>query len=213
MNSRFFMLMFATSGNERNETKFQSFYDVKDAEAVVQDWLMRYCGMECVPADQEEAVRAANGGELPEDVFLCPTVKEPKDLVKYNGFYDYESLGLFNLFLTPVYDKETALQFRGGMNKEYGIDAEWSERSDKMMAYLDTFVASFEDDTIDITETEKAMQDFLVQGGFSLFEDAGDPDFGLSGGMNQWDGMDSMGSMGSMGGMDGVPGMGGRNLW
>ena len=47
----------------------------------------------------------------------------------------------------------------------------------------------------------------------ALFEDAGDPDFGLSGGMNQWDGMDSMGSRGSMGGMDGVPGMGGRNLW
>ena len=45
MKDRFYMLMLATSGNERNETKFEDYQDVKEAEAVVQDWLVRYCGM------------------------------------------------------------------------------------------------------------------------------------------------------------------------
>ena len=45
----------------------------------------------------------------------------PGDVYK-RQFYDYESLGMFNLFLTPVYDTESARQFRASMNKEFGID-------------------------------------------------------------------------------------------
>ncbi len=170
MKDRFYMLMLATSGNERNETKFEHYQDVKEAEAVVQDWLVRYCGMEVIPYGQEEAVRGANDGRLPEDAFLCPLVEKPQDLVKYNGFYDYGSLGVFNLFLTPVCDKEDAQRFCNGMNKEYEIDKEFSQRADQMMEQLHTFVRSFEDETVDPGEAEAAIRTFLLQGGFSLFD-------------------------------------------
>ena len=111
-------------------------------------------------------LREANGGQLPETAFLCPEVREPADLAKYNGFYDYESLGMFNLFLTPVYDTESARQFRASMNKEFGIDQEYSGRADRLLAHLETFVNSFSDPGLDYTEAEEAIRTFLVQGGF-----------------------------------------------
>ena len=170
MSKHFFVLMYATSGNERNITRFQSYHSLEEAVDVVHEWLEKTCAMDLIPAAQEAEIRAENGGELPESAFVVPEVKEPKDLVKYNGFYDYESLGMFNLFLTPVYDYNTALRFKNGMNKEFGIDQEWSERADRMMEHLKTFVHSFEDPTVDYSQAEEAMRTFLVQGGFSLFD-------------------------------------------
>lgn len=170
MNKGFYMLMLATSGNERNETRFEHYQDVSQAEAVVQDWLERYCGMELIPFGGEAAVRGANGGELPEDAFLCPEVSTPQDLTRYNGFYNYGSLGVFNVFLTPVYDLETARRFCSGMNKEYEIDQEFSERADRMMEHLRTFQRSFEDESVDAAPAAEAMRTFLLQGGFSLFD-------------------------------------------
>lgn len=170
MHKGFYMLMLATSGNERNENHFEHYKNVEQAEALVQDWLRRYCGMEVIPFGGEEAVRKANDGKLPEDAFLCPEVKIPQDLPKYNGFYNYGSLGVFNLFLTPVYDKETAQRFCSGMNKEYEIDQEFSERSDRMMEHLRTFENSFEDETVDAAGAVEAIRTFLLQGGFSLFD-------------------------------------------
>lgn len=167
---KFYMLMLATSGNERNETSFESYETVEAAQTVVQTWLRNYCGMEVIPFGGEEAVRAANHGALPEDAFLCPQVEAPQDLTKYNGFYNYESLGVFNVFLTPVYDAATARRFCGGMNKEYEIDKEFSERADRMMEHLRTFQRSFEDETVDATEAVEAIRTFLLQGGFSLFD-------------------------------------------
>ena len=120
--------------------------------------------------DTMAALREANGGQLPETAFLCPEVREPADLAKYNGFYDYESLGMFNLFLTPVYDTESARQFRASMNKEFGIDQEYSGRADRLLAHLETFVNSFSDPGLDYTEAEEAIRTFLVQGGFPLFD-------------------------------------------
>lgn len=170
MSHHFFLLMYGTSGNERNETRFQSFTRVEDAVSMVQTWLKNYCGMDCVPAEQEETLREKNGGTLPEDVFLCPTVKEPKDLAQYNGFYNYQSLGVFNLFLTPVYDTASAQKFQGGMIKEFGIDQEYSDRADRILAHLSTFVSSFADASIDYAETEQEIGRFLMQGGFDLFD-------------------------------------------
>ena len=166
----FYMLMLATSGNERNETSFEHYDTPAQAEVMVQTWLTRYCGMEVIPFGEEGAVRAANNGKLPEDAFLCPDVKEPQDLARYNGFYSYDSLGVFNVFLTPIYDKTTAQRFVNSMNKEYEIDQEFSERSDQMMEHLRTFVASFEDETVDAAPAVEAMRTFLLQGGFSLFD-------------------------------------------
>ena len=120
MNDHFFVLMYATSGEERNVTRFASYTNVQDVVDMVNDWLTKCCYMDCyLPGEQEETLKAQNGGKLPETAFQCPEVKTPADLEKYNGFYDYESLGMFNLFLTPVYDTATAKKFCGGMNKEF----------------------------------------------------------------------------------------------
>ena len=174
MSEHFFVLMYATSGNERSITRFQSYRSLEEAISVIHEWLEKTCAMDLVPAAKEAEVREANGGELPESAFVVPEVREPKDLVKYNGFYDYESLGVFNLFLTPVYDHDTAERFKNGMNKEFGIDQEWSDRADRMMEQLKVFVSSFDDPAVDFTEAEEAMRTFLVQGGFSLFDGMGE---------------------------------------
>ena len=170
MGDHFFLLMYATSGEERNVTRFTSYRRVEDAVAMVKEWLEKACCMDCYPAAEEAALREANGGQLPETAFLCPEVREPADLAKYNGFYDYESLGMFNLFLTPVYDTVSARQFRASMNKEFGIDQEYSGRADRLLAHLETFVNSFSDPDLDYTEAEEAIRTFLVQGGFPLFD-------------------------------------------
>lgn len=168
---RFFVLMQAMSGNDRHETRFEHYHSLAEAEAMVQGWMSRYMAVDCIPHDQVEGVKAENGGKLPESTFPCPEVKEPKDLMKYNGYYNLGGLGLiFHLFLTVVHDTETALQFRGAMNREFRIDAEFSERSDRMMAHLQTFVDSFENPDLDITEAEEAIRDFWKKDGFNPFE-------------------------------------------
>ena len=176
MSDHFFVLMYATSGAEREVTRFQSYHDVNDVVKMVHEWLECCCAVDCIPAAQEAEVRAKNGGELPEMAFICPEVKEPKDLAQYNGFYDYESMGVFNIFLTPVYDRVTAEKFRAGMLKEFGIDQEYSERSDRMMEHLDTFVNCFDDPSIDYSEAEAAIYDIIMKGGFDLFGGDGEPD-------------------------------------
>ncbi len=172
MGDHFFVLMYATSGEERNVTSFASYHDVKDVENFVQQWLSKECYMDCYYAGaEEESLRAVNGGELPETAFLCPEVREPADLVRYNGFYDYESLGMFNIFLTPVYNMETAKKFRWSMNQEFGIDQEFSQRADRLLEDLDTLIQSFSDPSLDYSQAEDAVRTFLVQGGFPLFEE------------------------------------------
>lgn len=175
MNDHFFVLMYATSGEERNVTRFASYTNVQDVVDMVNDWLTKCCYMDCyLPGEQEETLKAQNGGELPETAFQCPEVKTPADLEKYNGFYDYESLGMFNLFLTPVYDTATAKKFCGGMNKEFGIDQEYSDQADRMLEHMDTLVKSFEEPGTDYAAAEEAIRTFLMQGGFSLFDEFGE---------------------------------------
>ena len=171
MSQRFFVLMQAMSGNDRHETRFVHYDALADAEAMVQDWMARYMAVDCIPYDQVEQVKAENGGELPESMFPCPEVKSPPDLMKYNGYYNLGGLGrIFHVFLTVVHDKESAIRFRGVMNREFRIDVEYSERADRMLAHLQTLVDSFEDPTIDITEAEEAIQKFWKNDGFNPFE-------------------------------------------
>ena len=137
MGDHFFLLMYATSGEERNVTRFTSYRRVEDAVAMVKEWLEKACCMDCYPAAEEAALREANDGQLPETAFLCPEVREPADLA---------------------------------MNKEFGIDQEYSGRADRLLAHLETFVNSFSDPGLDYTEAEEAIRTFLVQGGFPLFD-------------------------------------------
>lgn len=171
MGQRFFVLMQAMSGNDRHEIRFEHYNNLEEAEAMVQEWMSRYMAVSCIPFDQVEQTKAQYGGQLPESLFPCPEVKEPKDLMQYNGYYNLGGLGLiFHVFLTVVWDKESALAFRGAMNREFRIDAEYSERSDRMMAHLKTLVDSFENPDLDITEAEAAIRDFWRNDGFNPFE-------------------------------------------
>lgn len=174
MGKHFFVLMYGTNEFEKDVTRFQSFHSLDEVTKMVNDWLERACGVECVPCGQEDAVRKAHDGVLPEMAFLCPEIREPGDLVKYNGFYDYEGIGVFSLFLTPVYDHPTAVKFRGSMIKEFAIDQDLSEEADRMMELLDLFVASFDDEALDYAPAEKGIWNFLMMGGFSLFGDGAD---------------------------------------
>ncbi len=171
MNDRFFVLMQAMSGNDRHETTFKSYHSLEEAEAMVQGWMARYMAVDCVPYDQVEKVKADHQGHMPEGMFACPEVKEPKDLMKYNGYYNLGGLGLiFHVFLTVVDDTESAIQFRGCMNREYRIDVEYSKRADEMLAHINTLVKSFEDPSIDVAEAEAAIEAFWKRDGFNPFE-------------------------------------------
>ena len=171
MNDRFFVLIYGTSIKGKDFTHFSSYHNVQDVVDLVRDWLERFCGMDCYTPQEEAALRAANGGELPETAFLCPEVTTPAELARYNGFYNYESLGQFNLFLTPVYDTLTAKQLRVGMNREFGIDKDFSAPAERLWAHLDDFVNSFSDPDLDYAEAEEDIRNFLVRGGFALFND------------------------------------------
>ena len=171
MHDRFFVLMLAMSGNDRHEHTFKHSNSLEEAEAMVQGWMSRYMAVDCVPYDQVEKVKAENGGHMPEGMFACPEVKEPKDLMKYNGYYNLGGLGLiFHVFLTVVDDEESAIQFRGCMNREYRIDVEYSKRADEMLEHINTLVKSFADPSIDITEAEAAIEEFWKRDGFNPFE-------------------------------------------
>ena len=66
MNDHFFVLMYATSGEERNVTRFASYTNVQDVVDMVNDWLTKCCYMDCyLPGEQEETLKAQNGGKLP----------------------------------------------------------------------------------------------------------------------------------------------------
>lgn len=171
MSNRFFVVMQAMSGNDRHETRFQSFTSLQEAEAMIQGWMTRYMAIDCIPADQVEEVEKANGGELPDGAFACPEVKVPKDLMKYSGYHNAGGLGyLFNMFIYVADDKESALKFRGDLNREYRIDTEYSARADRMLGYLNTFVESFEHPELDVAEAEAAILDFMKKDGFNPFE-------------------------------------------
>ena len=171
MNDRFFVLIQTMNDNDRHETTFKHYNSLEEAEAMVQGWMSRYMAVDCVPYDQVEKVKAENGGHMPEGMFACPEVKEPKDLMKYNGYYNLGGLGLiFHVFLTVVDDEESAIQFRGCMNREYRIDVEYSKRADEMLEHINTLVKSFVDPSIDVTEAEAAIEDFWKRDGFNPFE-------------------------------------------
>ncbi|MBR5534981.1 MAG: hypothetical protein IKU62_09075 [Ruminiclostridium sp.] len=171
MNDRFFVLMQAMSGNDRHETRFEEFHSLADAEAMVQGWMTRYMAVDCVPYDQVDAVRAENGGILPEMTFPCPKVEKPQDLMGYNGYYNLGGLGLiFHVFLTVVDDEESALRFRGVMNREFRIDTEYSARADKMLGHLNNLVNCFKEEGKDVTEDVDAIRDFWKRDGFNPFE-------------------------------------------
>ena len=81
MGDHFFLLMYATSGEERNVTRFTSYRRVEDAVAMVKEWLEKACCMDCYPA-AEEAIRTflVQGGfplfdpeeEGASDIFVIP---------------------------------------------------------------------------------------------------------------------------------------------
>ena len=69
-----------------------------------------------------------------------------------------------------MYDTATAKRFRAEMDKEFSISSNFSEEADRLMSALETFVNAFEDNSIDDTAAEAEIRNFILQGGFSLFD-------------------------------------------
>ena len=65
MGDHFFLLMYATSGEERNVTRFTSYRRVEDAVAMVKEWLEKACCMDCYPAGGQRRPAAGDGFPVP----------------------------------------------------------------------------------------------------------------------------------------------------
>ena len=52
-----------------------------------------------------------------------------------------------------------------------GSDPDFSAPAERLWAHLDDFVNSFSDPDLDYTEAEEDIRNFLVRGGFALFND------------------------------------------
>lgn len=224
---RFYVLWNAMDIFNKDRVELYTFDDPAECVRVIHEWLEKKNNLECIPAAQEAAVRAANNGELPEMAFLCPEVNEPMDLEKYNGFYTIDAMSncVFNLFLMVICDREKAERFKLDMSREYGIGADFSEAGDAIRASLNTFVESFDDPSIDPAEAVEAIRKFIGYGGFDVFSDCasywpdvmdpsrGDnllgPEYGSGFGAGNDFGMGGPGGMGGGFDMGGFGGMGG----
>ena len=144
------------------------FHSLKEAEAYVQDWLMKKCAVECISEARAEEVRERLGGKLPEMALVCPTLREPADLVKYNNFYFFGEGGNISLFMEVIWDETTAKRFVGSVIKEYKLDTTFSEEADEMMDMLDVMVESFRSDA-DASPLLEKLNALIAQGGLSLF--------------------------------------------
>lgn len=171
MRSDYFVLMNASgvTSNEKVVTRFRRFQTMEEAEAMIRDWLEYFLDVRCVPESQEAELRKTHYGMLPEDVFLCPTVEKPADLVKYNDFYDLGGLGrIFNILLSPVYDGESARRVCSDIDQEYGISGKSSEEGRRIKASLDAFLIAFQQDAPVDSEVEETLMEFIERGGFSI---------------------------------------------
>ena len=56
------------------------------------------------------------------------------------------------------------------MNREYRIDTEYSTRADRMLANLQSFVDYFKDRSLDISQAEAEIREFMKRDGFNPFE-------------------------------------------
>ena len=69
MNDHFFVLMYATSGEERNVTRFASYTNVQDVVDMVNDWLTKCCYMDCyLPGEQEETLPGGQDSGGPGEI-------------------------------------------------------------------------------------------------------------------------------------------------
>ncbi len=66
------MLMYATSGEERNVTRFTSYRRVEDAVAMVKEWLEKACCMDCYPAAEEAGPAGGQRRPTAGDGFPVP---------------------------------------------------------------------------------------------------------------------------------------------
>jgi hypothetical protein len=162
MKEHLFLSVSCQSQTEEEETLgLLEFDDFSGADAYLRDWLTRVCGMDCFTgAAEEAALRAQNGGELPEYSFACPAVDSPADLEGYNGFYFRESAGAFSLFVIAIYDTDSARRFRGQCVREFRLDQTPDEEGDERIADLRTLERSFTEE-VDYAEAAQRVDTLL----------------------------------------------------
>lgn len=166
---RMFLCINATNQNVATLSRFLAFDTPQQADAYVRDWLSRSCGLDCYTGREEEAaLRAKNGGELPEFSFACPEIVSGADLERYNGYHYFASGGAIQLFLVALYDTQSALRFRREITKEYALDKTDSEEADEMIAMLERLQASFEEE-LDDSEALQKVDELIRNEGLPLF--------------------------------------------
>ncbi len=149
-----FLCMQAVNQGNTSVSSFLSFEDVKDAEQHIKTWIEQSCGLEF--------------GDDPSTEFQCPEVMKPEDLMQYNGYYHYDGLGSFELFLFSVHDEKSAKHFARDVIKEYELDKTFDDEADEMIEFLRQIEQSFIEQT-DFTEARKRINDFIQNGGLRLF--------------------------------------------
>lgn len=168
MKDHIFLCMSALNQATVGGSMLLEFQTFKEAEQHIRDWLERSCGLECYRAEEEEKVRAEIQGDLADFLFFCPEVENPSDLKKYNGFYYHASGGSFHLFVMPIYDEQSAAQFRKEVTKEYELDKTFSEEADTILEMLETLERSFKEE-VDYTEALHQVDTLLRNEGLSFF--------------------------------------------
>lgn len=147
MNQHIFLSIHAVNQWDTGCTQLLAFPTEKEAEAYLQNWLTKSCGLDCYTGQEEEAhLRAENGGELPELSFACPEVKKPADLEAYSGYHYYGTGGAISLFVMPIYDEDSARKFQKEIIREFELDKIFSEEADEMMDMLEILVKSFSEE-------------------------------------------------------------------
>ncbi|MEG2000377.1 MAG: hypothetical protein RR053_03160 [Evtepia sp.] len=161
MDQHFFVLMHATNYTETKISRLYACKTVEEIEKIIQDWLVQKCAMDCCRPEDAKT-------PLPELTFVCPHLKEPKDVEQYNGFYFYEGYGGISLFLDAVYDEKTAKRFRADVMKEFQLDQILSDEADQLMDDLDVVVESFRS-PMDWRKAYESIDTLIRQGGIALF--------------------------------------------
>lgn len=169
MNEHLFLCIHAVNQGNTGSSQLLAFESANQADAYMRNWLICSCGLDPYCGEKEEAaLRAENGGKLPELAFACPKVSTPSDLEHYNGFHYFAAGGSIQLFVMVIYDEKSAFRFRQEITREFELDKIFSDEADQMIDMLQCLERSFAD-SIDYQVALERVNRLLQQGGLNLF--------------------------------------------
>ena len=169
MKEHIFLHLDLNNQADKGGAMLLEFSNVQAAKAYIEDWLTQKCGMDCYCGEtQAQQLREKCGGTLPETAFSCPEVNGAADLQGYSNFYHYGSLGTFYIFITVIFDTESAQRFKRGAIHHFKLDQIFSEEADEMIEMLELLERSFKKDT-DYTMALERVDRLIRQDGLMGF--------------------------------------------